>query len=51
MPGKLNYGSPGAGSVGHLVAALFLAWLVAGVAIDPETEDDPHKDPEHWGRS
>jgi tripartite-type tricarboxylate transporter receptor subunit TctC len=25
MPGKLNYGSPGAGSVGHLVAALFLA--------------------------
>ena len=33
------------------VAALMVAWLVAGVAIDPETEDDPHKDPEHWGRS
>ncbi len=25
MPGKLNYGSPGEGSVGHLVAALFVA--------------------------
>ncbi len=24
-PGKLNYGSPGSGSVGHLVAALFVA--------------------------
>jgi hypothetical protein len=34
------------------VAALMVAWLVAGVAIDPdEGEDDPHKDPEHWGRS
>lgn len=25
VPGKLNYGSPGEGSVGHLVAALFVA--------------------------
>lgn len=25
IPGKLNYGSPGDGSVGHLVAALFIA--------------------------
>lgn len=25
VPGKLNYGSPGEGSVGHLVAALFIA--------------------------
>ncbi|MCE2945807.1 MAG: Bug family tripartite tricarboxylate transporter substrate binding protein [bacterium] len=25
MPGKLNFGSPGEGSVGHLVAALFVA--------------------------
>lgn len=33
------------------VAALFAAWLIAGVAIDPEVEDDPHQDPTHWGRS
>lgn len=32
------------------VAALFAAWLIAGASIEAE-DDDPHKDPEHWGRS